>query len=315
MKKNKIEPSIESLIYSSNPQEIFKKVKKGALLEEDFEDVQTIKDFINDDQRNKRTKLKNNIDVYYIGCIPKDLQLFAQNLLNLISSHFSINIRFIGELMVEKIKKNQYRIYNLDKDLYFCINSQNKKKKEERYQVYQENKNLTLELNSGEILGMLLNFKQKSTLTVLGLTAYNIFNPDLPDDIIMGFSCGNGASIVSLTECFDNKIKGIKYRNNNAFFEMVKTSLHELCHTFGIDHCVEFHCIMNSQYVKESYKNPIYFCPICLCKLYVGLNIDLEKRFNEIYQFYINNGMEQSALWVKNRINLWNKDKKKYLDK
>ena len=44
-----------------------------------------------------------------------------------------------------------------------------------------------------------------------------------------------------------------------------------------IDHCVEFHCIMNSQYVKQSYKNPIYFCPICLCKLYIGLNLDLEK--------------------------------------
>ena len=313
MAKNQLNSKIESLIFSSNPNKIYKKIKKGAILEEDFEDVQTINDFINDKERNKRTKLRNNIDLYYIGAIPQEFQIISEKLLNLISIQFSVNIRIQGELMVEKIyRKNQYKIYNLTKDIYYCINSQkNKIKKEERLQIYKENSNLIVELNSGEILDMLFNFRNKSTLMILGLTAYNIFNPDIPDDTIMGFSSGDGASIVSLTECYDNKLKDVVIRNKNAFFEMVKTSLHELCHTFGIDHCVDYHCIMNSQYVKESYKNPIYFCPICLCKLYVGLNLGLEKRFNDLYQFYVNNNMEESALWIKNRINLWNKDKAK----
>ena len=313
MAKNQLNSKIESLIFSSNPNKIYKKIKKGAILEEDFEDVQTINDFINDKERNKKTKLRNNIDVYYIGALPQEFQIISEKLLNLISIQFSVNIRIQGELMVEKIyRKNQYKIYNLTKDIYYCINSQkNKIKKEERLQIYKENSNLIVELNSGEILDMLINFRNKSTLMILGLTAYNIFNPDIPDDTIMGFSSGNGASIVSLTECYDNKLKDVVIRNKNAFFEMVKTSLHELCHTIGIDHCVDYHCIMNSQYVKESYKNPIYFCPICLCKLYVGLNLGLEKRFNDLYQFYVTNNMEESALWIKNRINLWNKDKAK----
>ena len=313
MAKNQLNSKIESLIFSSNPNKIYKKIKKGAILEEDFEDVQTINDFINDKERNKRTKLRNNIDVYYIGALPQEFQTISEKLLNLISIQFSVNIRIQGELMVEKIyRKNQYKIYNLTKDIYYCINSQkNKIKKEERLQIYKENSNLIVELNSGEILDMLINFRNKSTLMILGLTAYNIFNPDIPDDTIMGFSSVDGASIVSLTECYDNKLKDVILRNKNAFFEMVKTSLHELCHTIGIDHCVDYHCIMNSQYVKESYKNPIYFCPICLCKLYVGLNLGLEKRFNDLYQFYVNNNMEESALWIKNRINLWNKDKAK----
>ena len=313
MSKNQLNSKIESLIFSSNPNKIYKKLKKGAILEEDFEDVQTIKDFINDKERNKKTKLKNNIDVYYIGTIPQEFYLFSEKLLNLISIQFSLNIRIQGELMVEKVyRKNQYKIYNLTKDLYYCIHSQKyKTKKEERLQIYKENSNLIEELNSGEILDMLINFRNKNALMILGLTAYNIFNPDIPDDTIMGFSCGDGASIVSLTECFDNKLKNVVIRNKNAFFEMVKTSLHELCHSIGIDHCVDYHCIMNSQYVKESYKNPIYFCPICLCKLYVGLNLNLEKRFNDLYQFYVNNGMEESALWIKNRIDLWYKDKAK----
>ena len=253
MSKKEINSKMESLIFSSNPHKIFKSVKNGAILEEDFEDIQTIKDFINDKERNKRTKLKNNIDVNYIGEIPEDLQIFSEKLLNLISLHFSINIRIKGELMVERKKENQFRLYDLNQDTFFVINAQQKKKKKERFQVYKENKNIIIELNSGEILDALLNFLEDSTLTVLGITAYNIFNPDLPDDTIMGYSTGDGSSLVSLTECFDNKIKDINVRNNNAFFEMVKTSLHELCHTFGIDHCVEYHCIMNSQYVKESY--------------------------------------------------------------
>ena len=310
MSKNQIDPKIESLIFSSNVNKIYKSVKNGALLEEDFEDVQTVKDFINDKDRNKRTKMKNYIDVYFIGSLPQEFQIYAEKLLNLISIHFSINIRIQGELMVEKVKnKKQYKLYNLKQDLYYIVNSQYKKKKIERLQIYKENNNMITELNSGNIIEILINFKKKSSLTVLGLTAYNIFNPDIPEDTIMGFSCGDGTSVVSLTECFDNKIKDLNIRNKNAFFEMIKTSLHELPHTFGIDHCVEYHCIMNSQYVKESYKNPIYFCPICLCKLYVGLNLDLEKRFIDLYKFYSNNCMEASALWVKKRLDLWNQDK------
>lgn len=312
MSKNQIDPKIESLIFSSNVNKIYKSVKNGALLEEDFEEVQTVKDFINDKDRNKRTKMKNYIDVYFIGSLPQEFQIYAEKLLNLISIHFSINIRIQGELMVEKVKnKKQYKLYNLKQDLYYIVNSQYKKKKIERLQIYKENNNMITELNSGNIIEILINFKKKSSLTVLGLTAYNIFNPDIPKDTIMGFSCGDGTSVVSLTECFDNKIKDLNIRNKNAFFEMIKTSLHELPHTFGIDHCVEYHCIMNSQYVKESYKNPIYFCPICLCKLYVGLNLDLEKRFINLYQFYINNDMEASAKWIQNRLDLWNKDKLK----
>jgi len=308
----KFDSLIQSLIFSSNPKKIYKNVKYGSILEEDYEDIQTIQDYIKEKGKNKKTKLKENIDVYYIGIIPKEFQIFSEKLLNLISIHFCVNIIIKGELIVEKNdKKNNYRIYNINKHNYYLINCQKRTKKEERFQIYKENNNnnLVIELNAGDLLKMLFNFKTKSTLTVLGLTAYNIFNPDLPDDVIMGYSCGNGTSIVSLTECFDNKLKDINYRNKNAFFEMVKTSLHELSHTFDIDHCVEFHCIMNSQYIKQSYKNPIYFCPICLSKLYLGLNLDLEKRFNDLYLFYVNNGMKESAEWVKNRIELWNKDK------
>ena len=82
MAKYQLNSNIESLIFSSNPNKIYKKIKNGAILEEDFEDLQTVKDFINDKERNKKTKYKNNIDVYYIGEIPKEFQLISEKLLN-----------------------------------------------------------------------------------------------------------------------------------------------------------------------------------------------------------------------------------------
>ena len=52
MSKIQLEPNIQSLIFSSNSNQIYKKVKKSAILQEDYEDLQTIKDFINDKDRN-----------------------------------------------------------------------------------------------------------------------------------------------------------------------------------------------------------------------------------------------------------------------
>ena len=107
--KTKINAHMKSLIYSSNPNKIYKKVKKGEILEEDFEDLQSISDFINNKKRNKKTKSKSNIDVYYIGEIPKDLEILSEKLLKIISFHFSVNIRIMGEVTVEKMKEDQYR--------------------------------------------------------------------------------------------------------------------------------------------------------------------------------------------------------------
>ena len=66
------------------------------------------------------TKTKNYLDIIYIGGIPKDLEQMAEKLINLITSHFSINKRINGELIVEKSQRNnRYRINDLNKVFFF----------------------------------------------------------------------------------------------------------------------------------------------------------------------------------------------------
>ena len=54
MSKNGLDSRIESLIFSSNPKKIYKRVKEEDILEEDYEDLQSIEDYIKDKQKIKK---------------------------------------------------------------------------------------------------------------------------------------------------------------------------------------------------------------------------------------------------------------------
>lgn len=54
---------------------------------------------------------------------------------------------------------------------------------------------------------------------------------------------------------------------------MVCTTCHEVCHMFGLQHCIYRHCLMNgTNHQVESDARPTFLCPICLRKLYLALN-------------------------------------------
>ena len=301
---------MRKLFLSSKPDLIYKPAKEGAVLEEDYEDFQTINIFKNDKERNKPTNKKRFCHIYYVGEIPNSFQKIIKQLFKYISSVFCIPVLFKGILKIEKKSPKLSYLYSTNSELFYKIKTRSKKSSKQRMNIKSKNKNIIYEFDAQDIIGSLLNFFENDTLTILGITAHNIYNSEMPDDIIMGLSCGNGASIVSVTECFDMTIKEIKNREKNGFFELMKTTAHELSHTLGIDHCVEYNCLMNSQYVKESYKNPIYFCPFCLYKLYLTIKFDPLERWNNLYKFFISNDMKASADWVKKRVSLWKKDLK-----
>lgn len=58
-------------------------------------------------------------------------------------------------------------------------------------------------------------------------------------------------------------------------FRGAKTMCHELCHMFGIKHCVDYACLMNgSNNGVEAYLKPFHLCLICLKKLFVTCRFD-----------------------------------------
>ena len=56
----------------------------------------------------------------------------------------------------------------------------------------------------------------------------------------------------------------------------IKILLHELCHLFGLKHCIYYLCSMNAANNEaEMNRQSLYLCPICLHKLYSTLQFDI----------------------------------------
>ena len=59
--------------------------------------------------------------------------------------------------------------------------------------------------------------------------------------------------------------------------------VHEICHMFGMSHCIFYHCIMNgSNHDEEALKRPVILCPVCLRKLQCVIGFDPLKRYQEL---------------------------------
>ncbi len=82
-----------------------------------------------------------------------------------------------------------------------------------------------------------------------------------------------------------------------------KVLAHELCHQFGISHCIYYHCVMNgSNHLEESDARPHHLCPVDLRKLFYSIGFDVRKRYSRLLDFYIENDFEDEAEWIRNRL-------------
>merc|ERR1712070_81325 len=60
----------------------------------------------------------------------------------------------------------------------------------------------------------------------------------------------------------------------------VKVMGHELCHCFGMKHCVSFNCLMQgSNHAEEASKKMHELCPCCLRKMYYSTEVDVLDRY------------------------------------
>ena len=73
---------------------------------------------------------------------------------------------------------------------------------------------------------------------------------------------------------------------------------HEICHMFGLKHCIYYHCLMNvSNHDEENEKKPLHLCPVCLRKLHFSCNFDIKDRYELMAEFCEENQMLEQAQW------------------
>lgn len=65
-----------------------------------------------------------------------------------------------------------------------------------------------------------------------------------------------------------------------VYFVFLQTMAHEIGHMFGIKHCQWLNCVMQgSNYLEESDRRPLDFCPICLRKTQSAVGFKIAERY------------------------------------
>lgn len=81
------------------------------------------------------------------------------------------------------------------------------------------------------------------------------------------------------------------------------TLAHEICHIFGMQHCVYFSCPVNgSNNLDENDSRPMQLCPVCLRKLHSTIGFDPVERDRGLLAIYQRLGFAKEADWIQRRL-------------
>ena len=71
--------------------------------------------------------------------------------------------------------------------------------------------------------------------------------------------------------------------DNYLLYRSCNTLVHEICHTFGLSHCIFYQCLMNgSNNIEEQAKRPLIECPVCLRKLQYSIGFEPLERYTKL---------------------------------
>ncbi len=116
--------------------------------------------------------------------------------------------------------------------------------------------------NSSGLLLQLINDTPPETLKILGVTELDLFIPIFT--FLFGEAQLNGIGALVSTHRFHNQFYGIPENEELLKNRLLKEGIHELGHTFGLVHCFNLRCVMNtSTYVEDIDQKSGNFCRFC----------------------------------------------------
>jgi archaemetzincin len=120
--------------------------------------------------------------------------------------------------------------------------------------------------NSSGLLLQLISDTPPETLKILGVTELDLFIPIFT--FLFGEAQLNGIGALVSTHRLHNQFYGIPENKELLKNRLLKESIHELGHTFGLIHCFALKCVMKSStYVEEIDQKSINFCRVCEQKI------------------------------------------------
>jgi archaemetzincin len=161
------------------------------------------------------------------------------------------------------------------------------------------------QLLTGDILNALTARLPKDGFVLLGITMMDLY-PDPSWNFVFGQASPRDRVGVYSFARYDPRFYGAAPTADSRQLMLrrsCKVLAHEMCHMFGIEHCVWFRCLMNgSNHLAESDARPLHLCPVDLRKLQWSIGFDVVERYQRLLSFYREEGFEDEAQWLEKRL-------------
>lgn len=251
--------------------------EKDDWLSEQEEDGQTFNQFLYD----RYNLMSINRNIIYINPLQEMPQQFLDNLLLYCQSFFyPMQVKLINIVSLKSLKVKS-RINQYSKKIQYNASQINSKTVK-----YIPN-------DAHCMMSILLDdlYPESSWNYVFGLTTI--------EDRVGVFSFARFSS------SFEKKNEVINF-DNYLLYCSCSTMTHEICHTFGLEHCIYYTCLMNGcNNMEEAKKQPLYECPICLRKLHYSIGFDLLERYKKMLNVtkIFGGYFDSASKWYEKRIN------------
>ena len=135
-----------------------------------------------------------------------------------------------------------------------------------------------VQYNSSLILQQLIMKPPLDAEKLLGVMEVDLFIPILT--FVFGEAQLKGTGAVVSTHRLHNRFYGLPEDREVTTDRLLKEAVHELGHTFGLIHCLQNKCVMNSStYVENIDQKPAELCPLCQKSVKLGKSGPINKRF------------------------------------
>lgn len=146
---------------------------------------------------------------------------------------------------------------------------------------YFRDEQLNSQLLLDEIIRPLL---EQDALGLMGITQRDIYPGDGWNFVFGQANTKEKIGITSFARYGDYNTDSTRRLVLNR---LIKTTTHEFLHMLGLQHCIQFACVLNgSNSLDESDKKPSIICPECLAKLDIIFPTFTEKYFPASLKFY-----------------------------
>lgn len=151
--------------------------------------------------------------------------------------------------------------------------------------------------HAGDVLKALHAVLPSDAFGLLGATMSDLFDTNTKFVEGLAHTSLRVAVLSFVRHIPHNHCRGDAWEGAHLLYCSLKTTLHEICHMFGLMHCTWYNCLMRGRHANgaEHQPNYLHLCPVCLRKLHWNVDFDIRSRYANLLEVY--QGREREHEW------------------